>query len=31
MINELRASILSKLEGIENIAEVYDGIPSSFT
>jgi len=31
MINELRASILSKLEEIENIAEVYDGIPSSFT
>ena len=31
MINELRASILLKLESIENIAEVYDGIPTSFT
>lgn len=31
MINQLRASILSKLQEIENIAEVYDGIPSSFT
>ena len=31
MINELRVSILSKLESIENIAEVFDGIPTFFT